>query len=101
MNIRSYVLKKAREAKEGSRAIAKVSSGQKNNALKSMAEALLKKSRELESANKKDISAARKKGLSKAMIDRLTLTKKRINEMAQGLVEIANLPDPVGEITKM
>ncbi len=101
MNLKSFVLKKAREAKEGSRAIAKVSSEQKNNVLKNMAEALHKKARELESANKKDITAARKKGLSKAMIDRLTLTKKRIDEMAQGLVEIAGLPDPVGEITKM
>jgi glutamate-5-semialdehyde dehydrogenase len=101
MNIRSFVQKKAREAKEASRAIAKVSSEHKNNALKGMAEALLKKTRELVSANKKDITAARKKGLSRAMIDRLTLTKKRINEMAQGLIEIAALPDPVGEITKM
>ncbi len=101
MNIKSFVLKKAKEAKEGSRAIAKVSSEQKDNVLKDMAGALLKKTGELESANKKDITAARKKGLSKAMIDRLTLTKKRIDEMAQGLVEIANLPDPVGEVTKM
>jgi glutamate-5-semialdehyde dehydrogenase len=101
MNIRSFVQKKAREAKEASRAIAKVSSEHKNNALKGMAEALLKKTRELESANKKDIAAARKKGLSRAMIDRLTLTKKRIHEMAQGLIEIAALPDPVGEIIKM
>ncbi|HDZ62435.1 MAG TPA: glutamate-5-semialdehyde dehydrogenase [Nitrospirae bacterium] len=101
MNIKSFVLKKAKEAKEGSRAIAKASSEQKNNVLKGMAEALLKKTGELESANKKDVTMARKKGLSKAMIDRLTLTKKRIDEMAQGLVEIANLPDPVGEVTRM
>jgi len=101
MNIHSFVLKKAREAKAGSRAIAKVSSEQKNNALKNMADSLLKKARELESANKKDIAAARKKGLSKAMIDRLTLNKKRINETAQGLFEITGLPDPVGEVTKM
>ncbi len=101
MNLKSVVLKKAKEAKEGARSIAKASSEQKNNALKRMAETLIKKTGELTTANRKDIAAAKKKGLSKAMIDRLTLTKQRIDEMAQGLVEISNLPDPVGEITKM
>jgi glutamate-5-semialdehyde dehydrogenase len=101
MDIKSYVLKKALEAKEGARAVAKVLSGQKNNALIKMAETIRKKARELQKANKKDIDAAKKKCLPAAMIDRLTLTAKRIEEMAQGLVEIAALPDPVGEITKM
>ncbi|MBI5674739.1 MAG: glutamate-5-semialdehyde dehydrogenase [Nitrospirae bacterium] len=101
MEIQSFVLKKALEAKEGARAIANISSGQKNDALIKMAEALVKKSGELQAANRKDIASAKNKGLSKAMIDRLTLTEKGIAEMAQGLVEIAGLPDPVGEITKM
>lgn len=101
MEMKSFVLKKALEAKEGARAIANISSGQKNDALIKMAEALAKKSGELQTANRKDIAAAKNKGLSKAMIDRLTLTEKSIAEMAQGLVEIAGLPDPVGEITKM
>jgi glutamate-5-semialdehyde dehydrogenase len=101
MNIQSFVYLKAKEAQKGSRAIAKISSEQKNTALIRMAEALRKKTGELQRANKKDVSAAQKKGLSKALIDRLTLTEKRINDMAQGLVEIASLPDPVGEITKM
>ena len=101
MDIKSFVLKKAHEAKEGGRAIARASSGQKNNALIKMAEAIKKKIKVLQKENKKDIVAAKKKGLPGAMIDRLTLTAKRIDEMARGLVEIANLPDPVGEITKM
>ncbi|UCF87135.1 MAG: glutamate-5-semialdehyde dehydrogenase [Nitrospiraceae bacterium] len=101
MNIQSFVYLKAKEAQEGSRAIAKISSEKKNRALIRMAEALKRKTAELQRENKKDLSAARKKGLSKALIDRLTLTEKRINDMAQGLVEIASLPDPVGEITKM
>ena len=101
MDIKSFVLKKAHEAKEGGRAIARASSGQKNNALIKMAEAIKKKIKVLQKENKKDIVAAKKKGLPGAMIDRLTLTSKRIDEMAQGLVEIASLPDPVGEITKM
>ncbi|HDH05117.1 MAG TPA: gamma-glutamyl-phosphate reductase, partial [Nitrospirae bacterium] len=101
MDIKSFVLKKAHEAKEGGRSIAKASSGQKNNALIKMAETLKKNIKALQKENKKDIVAAKKKGLPGAMIDRLTLTAKRIDEMARGLVEIANLPDPVGEITKM
>ncbi|MEW6600849.1 MAG: glutamate-5-semialdehyde dehydrogenase [Nitrospirota bacterium] len=101
MDIKSFVLKKAREAREGARAAARASSEQKNNALIKMAGALKKKAGELQKANKKDIEAAKKKGLPAAMIDRLTLTEKRIDEMAQGFVEIAALPDPAGEITKM
>jgi glutamate-5-semialdehyde dehydrogenase len=101
MDIKAFVLKKAQEAKEGARSIAKASSGQKNNALIKMAEAIEKKTKELQRENRKDLVAAKKKGLTKAMIDRLTLTTTRINEMAQGLVEIAALPDPVGEVTKM
>lgn len=101
MDIKSFVLNKAREAKEGARAIARASSEQKNSALIKMAGALKKKAGDLQRANKKDIDAAKKKRLPGAMIDRLTLTEKRIDEMAQGLIEIAALPDPVGEITKM
>lgn len=101
MDIKTFVLNKATAAKEGARAIAKVSSREKNIALLKMADALKKRSAELIKENKKDIAAAEKKGLSKAMIDRLTLNDKRINEMAQGLIEVAALPDPVGEIIKM
>ncbi len=101
MDFTSYVLNKANEAKAGARSIAKASSEQKNNALIKMAGALRKKTGELQKENKKDIVAAKKKGLTKAMIDRLTLTAKGVDEMAQGLEEIAALPDPVGEITRM
>ncbi len=96
-----YVLSKAEEARNGARSLAKVSSAQKNNALRKMAEALRKRAKELQRENAKDVAYARKLGLSKAMIDRLTLTGKRINEMAQGLEEVASLPDPVGEILGM
>ena len=72
MDIKSFVLNKAREAKEGARAIAKASSEQKNSALIKMADAIKKKAKELQKANRKDIDFARKKGLTKAMIDRLT-----------------------------
>jgi glutamate-5-semialdehyde dehydrogenase len=101
MDIQSYVLNKARDAKKGAREIATVSSDRKNNALIHMAAALRKKTKELQRENKKDLVAAGKKGLTKAMIDRLTLTTTTIDEMAQGLIDIAALPDPVGEIVKM
>jgi glutamate-5-semialdehyde dehydrogenase len=101
MDIKAFVLSKAREAKEGARSVAKASSQQKNTALVKMAEALKKRSKELIRENAKDIAFAKKKGLSKAMIDRLTLNEKRISEMSQGLVEVAALPDPVGEVLKM
>lgn len=101
MDIKAYVLKKAKAAKEGARLLAKASSKEKNNALLKMADALKKRKAELIKENKKDIAFAEKKGLSKAMIDRLALNEKRINEMAQGLLEVAALPDPVGEVIKM
>jgi glutamate-5-semialdehyde dehydrogenase len=96
-----FVLKKAKEAREGAISLAQSSSEQKNSALLTMAEKLQKKSQELMRENKKDIAGARGRGLSKALIDRLTLNQKRITDMASGLREVANLPDPVGAVTKM
>ncbi|MCX5719424.1 MAG: glutamate-5-semialdehyde dehydrogenase [Nitrospirae bacterium] len=101
MDIKAYVFNKALEAKEGAKSLAKASSKQKNLALLKMAEALKKNAQGLISENKKDIKIAEEKGFSKALIDRLTLNEKRISEMSQGLIEVAALPDPVGEITKM
>ena len=101
MDIRSFVLNKALEAKEGARALARASSKQKNAVLIKMAEALQKSAKKLIGENRKDVKYAEGKGLSKALIDRLTINEKRINEMAQGLIEVAALADPVGEIIHM
>jgi glutamate-5-semialdehyde dehydrogenase len=101
MDIKAFVLGKAREAKEGARSLAKASSSRKNTVLIKMAEALRTRGEELIAANKKDIEYAEKEGLSKALVDRLTLTEKRVDEMACGLLEVAQLPDPVGEISNM
>ncbi len=101
MDIKKYVMDLAREAQAGARSLGKASSAQKNRALEKMAEALKKGKAELVSENKKDISFAEQKGLSKALIDRLALNDKRIDEMARGLVEVTQLPDPVGEVVKM
>jgi glutamate-5-semialdehyde dehydrogenase len=101
MDIREFVSTKAKEAREGARSLSRASSKQKNDALLKMAAALRKRSKELMKENAKDVVFARKKGLSKAMIDRLALTQKRIDEMSQGLAEVAALPDPVGEVVRM
>jgi len=101
MDIKAFVQCKAREAKEGARSLARASSNQKNTVLIKMAEALSTRGEELIAENKKDIKYAEKEGLSKALIDRLTLTEKRVEEMAGGLTEVAQLPDPVGEISNM
>jgi glutamate-5-semialdehyde dehydrogenase len=101
MDIKQFVFSRAMEAKEGAKSLARASSKQKNQVLIKMAKAVKNRAEELISENKKDIEYAEKKGLSKALIDRLALNEKRINEMAEGLREVTQLPDPVGEITKM
>ena len=101
MNIKQYVSEKARKAKAASRKLATVSTEIKNNGLFKMAAGLEREAERLIAENKKDVSAAAQKGLSKAMIDRLTLNPDRIRAMADGLREVAALPDPVGEVLKM
>lgn len=101
MDISKYVMDKALEAKAGARALARALTGQKNAALMEMASALKKRAKDLITENKRDVQFAKEKGLSRALIDRLRLNEKRIDEMAKGLAEVAALPDPVGEITKM
>jgi glutamate-5-semialdehyde dehydrogenase len=101
VDIKLYVSEKAKKAKAGSRKLANISTEIKNNALFKMAAGLEREADKLIGENKKDIASAGQKGLSKAMIDRLTLTPDRIRAMAEGLREVAALPDPVGEVVKM
>ncbi|HSQ78933.1 MAG TPA: glutamate-5-semialdehyde dehydrogenase [Nitrospirota bacterium] len=101
MDIKQFVSDKAKKAKVASRALANLSTEIKNNALFKMAAGLEKEADRLIAENKKDIITAGQKGLSMAMIDRLTLNPDRIKAMADGLREVAALPDPVGEVLKM
>jgi glutamate-5-semialdehyde dehydrogenase len=101
MDIKEFVLKKAIDAKEGARSLGKASSREKDGALIKMAAALKDRAGELIYENKKDIEYAEGKGLTKALIDRLTLNEKRINEMAEGMTEVSRLTDPVGEVIRM
>ncbi len=81
--------------------MAKANESAKNRALEIIAQNLVAKHKEIVRANSVDISNARKKKLSSAMIDRLRLNKERIEEMAETIMDIVNLPDPVGEITRI
>ena len=85
------------KAKNASSILANLSSEQKNKCLIAMADAISSNMREIEQANCLDIEDAKKAGLSAAMLDRLTLTPKRIEAMANGVKEVANLPDPLGK----
>jgi len=84
-------------AKETTRLIASLSNDEKNSALKKMAEKLIENTSEILKANEKDVAEQTGK-LSDAMIDRLKLTKDRIKGMADGLLELTKLPDPVGKV---
>ncbi|MDD5450291.1 MAG: glutamate-5-semialdehyde dehydrogenase [Desulfovibrionales bacterium] len=101
MDIRKLMLDMAKAARDAGRVVAKLPTDTKNNILLSMAEELAKQTKEIQKANEKDFRAAKKKGLSAAFIDRLTLTNKVIKAMAEGLAEVAALPDPVGEVLRM
>ena len=85
-------------AKAASRKMAILDSKIKVGALRSMAKALLDKSSYIIAQNAKDVDEAKKKNMPKALIDRLTLDKKRIKEMTNSLTEISKLKDPVGRI---
>ena len=101
MSIRDQMVTLAREAQEATRILATLSATVKNEMLQRMATALEAAVPALMEANEKDLLQAREKGLSAAMVDRLVLNEERIGAMAGGLREVAELPDPVGEITGM
>jgi len=101
MSIRKQVLGIAQAAKQASRVLSRLSTEKKNQALLQMAEALVAQGSHLKEENARDLKLARAKALSDALIDRLTITDGTIEAMAGGLREVANLPDPVGEVTGM
>jgi glutamate-5-semialdehyde dehydrogenase len=97
MDAAAYVTGKARAAKEASRVLALASTRTKDEALQQMARGLEEKTAAIIEANRADLERGRAAGLTRAFLDRLTLTDARIAEMAGGLRQIAALPDPVGE----
>ena len=101
MDVKAYMQQIGRNAREASRATARASTAAKDTALLAMAAAIRERRAELLPANAADVAEARGHGLDAAMIDRLTLSDKGIEAMAQGLEQVAALPDPIGEITDM
>ncbi|NQV42918.1 MAG: glutamate-5-semialdehyde dehydrogenase [Candidatus Marinimicrobia bacterium] len=86
--------------KQASKTLPTLSTEIKQSILKRMAANILKASDDIKAENLKDLEGAREQGLSSAMIDRLTLTDERISAMADSLLEVAGLEDPVGAITE-
>lgn len=98
-DIKTYMQSLGREARKASRLMAKTETATKNQALIAMAAAIKRDEKALLAANARDLEEAQAKGLEAALIDRLTLTNKGIASMAEGLLQIAALADPVGEIS--
>ncbi|MFW5985085.1 MAG: glutamate-5-semialdehyde dehydrogenase [Halanaerobiaceae bacterium] len=101
MSIKEEVTAQARRAKEASRELAGISTDKKNKALQKIAERLENSQDRILKINQKDMEKGKKKGLSRALLDRLKLTEERINKMAAGLRDIVGLEDPIGEVTRM
>jgi len=96
MSLENMIKTMARDAKVASRGLRSLERGQKDDALLRMAEKLVEAREIIATENQKDLSAAKDAGLSAAMLDRLTLNDAVIGAMADGLREVAALPDPVG-----
>lgn len=101
MDIQTTMNNIGQAARKASRTMAKADTASKNRALTLIAQAIRRDAALLSAANQQDLAAARAAGLAEAMLDRLTLSDKAIATMAEGLEQIAALPDPIGEISNM
>lgn len=100
-SVLDYMSRLGRDARAASRLLARAATAQKNRALLAAADALGAARAELSHANEQDLAAGRANGLEPAMLDRLALTPARIDDMIEGLRQVATLPDPIGEIRDM
>ncbi|MBG6628892.1 glutamate-5-semialdehyde dehydrogenase [Pseudomonas aeruginosa] len=100
-SVLDYMSRLGRDARAASRLLARAATAQKNRALLAAADALDAARAELSHANEQDLAAGRANGLEPAMLDRLALTPARIDDMIEGLRQVATLPDPIGEIRDM
>ncbi|WP_303783630.1 glutamate-5-semialdehyde dehydrogenase [Azovibrio restrictus] len=99
MDIKHYMQTLGQQARAASRRLARASTAEKNTALEAIAAAILREKEALLAANARDLEAARAAGLEPALVDRLTLSPKGVDNMAEGVRQIAQLPDPIGEMT--
>jgi glutamate-5-semialdehyde dehydrogenase len=100
-NVKEYMLEVGQTARAASRLMALADTATKNNALTEIAASLQHQAAMLLAANAKDVAAAKADGLDAASVDRLTLTEKTVHDMAEGLLQIARLPDLIGAISDM
>ena len=98
MDIKDYMQTVGRQARAASRRLSMATTAEKNAALLAIAAAIRREKAALVAANQEDLAAARAAGLEAAMLDRLTLSEKGVDNMAEGVEQVAKLPDPVGEI---
>ena len=97
----SYMEAIGRQAKEAEKKVRILGQTEKNRGLRAAAEMLCARSGFILEENEKDVAMAEKRGMKESLIDRLRLTSERIEAMAEGLMQIADLEDPVGEIVSM
>jgi glutamate-5-semialdehyde dehydrogenase len=98
MGYHKILLKQAQEAKIAALKLALVPTAEKDKAIKRMAQALWAQRAHLLKENARDVAAAQKAGISKALVERLTLNEKRVKSMVVGLLDIVKLKDPIGEV---
>jgi glutamate-5-semialdehyde dehydrogenase len=101
MDVKAYMQTLGQQARAASRQLARAHTNAKNEALLAMAAAIEADAERLIAENQKDLEAGKAKGLDEALLDRLELNPERIAGMAEGLRQIASLPDPVGEIEEL
>ena len=101
MEIEQYIRNVGQQARQASRAIARADTQTKNLALNQIATGIRRNSTAILEANHGDVEAARAAGLEPALLDRLTLSEKSIAQMADGVEQVAALPDPIGEISDL
>lgn len=99
MDIQSYMQHLGEQARAASRLMARADSNRKNQALRAIAALIRTHEKALLAANQQDLEAAQANGMEAAMLDRLTLTPASVATMAEGLEQIASLPDPIGEMS--
>lgn len=101
MSLKKQIRQLSHQAREACRVLANLPTKTKNAALEEMAKAIVRSAAQLKAANARDVQSAKRAELSSAMIDRLMLTDPILCAMAESMNEVALLPDPVGEVSKM
>ncbi len=96
--INDYLYKIGTNAKKASVSVSKKKTGEKNQALKKISEKLIENTDKILASNADDLKKARENGMSEAMLDRLALSKERINSIASAVLDVTSLPDPVGKV---